>query len=322
MIDQSWLPENIDCRCDQQAQKAGKACESHFSLWCAGLGAFIFPVMFFKNDDSSSQTGDGADAEMSDKMPYEVVEGNSDAHMIFLCDHASNYVPLELAGLGLNKHVFDRHIAYDIGVAELTRGLAAHFGAPAVLSKFSRLLIDPNRGEDDPTLIMRLSDGAAIPANSRLDEAAGQDRLRQFYHPYHQAVSRVIDQALSRDTVPVLISIHSFTPAWKGISRPWHSGILWDKDPRFAQPLIAALKEPQDITVGDNQPYSGALRGDCLYRHGTSRGLAHGLVEVRQDLIGDGGGVEEWRKRLARAIEKAMTAKDLHKIIHYGSYSD
>lgn len=255
-------------------------------------------------------------------MPYELVAGNSGVQLIFLCDHASNYVPCELAGLGLNSHVFDRHIAYDIGVAELTRGLAAHFGAPAVLSKFSRLLIDPNRGEDDPTLIMRLSDGAVIPANSRLDEVGGQGRLQQFYHPYHQAVSKVIDQALSCDTVPVLISIHSFTPAWKGISRPWHAGILWDKDPRFARPLIAALEEPEDITVGDNQPYSGVLRGDCLYRHGTSRGLAHGLVEVRQDLICESAGVGEWCKRLARAIEKAMTAKDLHKIIHYGSYSD
>lgn len=278
--------------------------------------------MFYENDGSCPQISGGADTEIPDNMSYELVAGNSDAQLIFLCDHASNYVPRELAGLGLNRSAFDRHIAYDIGVAELTRGLAAHFGAPAVLSKFSRLLIDPNRGEDDPTLIMRLSDGAVIPANSHLDEAAGKDRLQKFYHPYHRAISRVIDQALSRDTVPVLISIHSFTPAWKGISRPWHAGILWDKDPRFAQPLIAALKEPQDITVGDNQPYSGSLKGDCLYRHGTSRGLAHGLVEVRQDLISDGAGIEEWRKRLALAIKKAMTAKDLHKIIHYGSYSD
>jgi len=278
--------------------------------------------MFSDNGGSFSQTGDGADAETSGKTPYELVAGNSDAHLIFLCDHASNYVPPELAGLGLNKHVFDRHIAYDIGVAELTRGLAAHFNAPAVLSKFSRLLIDPNRGEDDPTLIMRLSDGAVIPANSRLDEEGEKDRLEQFYHPYHRAISRIIDRALSREIVPVLISIHSFTPAWKGVSRPWHAGILWDRDPRFALPLIAALRGQQDITVGDNQPYSGALKGDCLYRHGTSRGLAHGLVEVRQDLIGDGAGLEEWLERLVRAIKKAMAAKDLHKIIHYGSHSD
>ncbi len=278
--------------------------------------------MYIENVGSSSQAGDGAEAEMPDKLSYELVAGNSHAPVIFLCDHASNYVPPELAGLGLSKHVFDRHIAYDIGVAELTRGLAAHFDAPAVLSKFSRLLIDPNRGEDDPTLIMRLSDGAVIPANSRLDEAAGKDRLEQFYHPYHRAISRVIEQALSCEIVPVLVSIHSFTPAWKGMPRPWHAGILWDKDPRFAQPLIAAFKAQRGITVGDNQPYSGALKGDCLYRHGTSRGLAHALVEVRQDLIGDSNGIEEWLERLARAIKKAMTAKDLHKIIHYGSYSD
>jgi len=287
-----------------------------------GLRRTYIALMFLKNDASLPPARTGVDTGMPENMSYELVAGSSDAQMLFLCDHACNFVPPELANLGLNEGAFESHIAYDIGVAELTRGLAARFGAPAVLSKFSRLLIDPNRGEDDPTLIMRLSDGTVVPANAHLDERAKNDRKRQFYHPYHRAISEVIDQAFSRDTVPVLISIHSFTHAWKGISRPWHAGILWDKDPRFAQPLIAALREQQDITVGDNQPYNGALKGDCLYRHGTRRGLANGLVEVRQDLIGDSGGVKEWLERLERAIKKAMMANDLHKVIHYGSRSD
>lgn len=262
------------------------------------------------------------EAGTRDYVAYDLIAGDRDAKIIFLCDHASNFVPQELENLGLDAAIFDRHIAYDIGVAELTRGLAAHFGAPAVLSKFSRLLIDPNRGADDPTLIMQLSDGAIIPVNAQLDEAAREKRLRQFYHPYHQAISSVIDQVIAADTIPVLISIHSFTPAWKGTPRPWHAGILWDKDPRLALPLIEALSDQGDIVVGDNQPYLGALKEDCLYRHGTRRGLAHGLIEVRQDLIADDRGIGEWQGRLVQSIEKAMRVKDLHKIIHYGSHSD
>ncbi len=275
--------------------------------------------MYLKNDDLPPLVPEAA---MQENISYELIAGSCAAKIIFLCDHASNSVPEELDYLGLEQHIFERHIAYDIGVAELTRGLAAHFGAPAVLSKFSRLLIDPNRGLDDPTLIMRLSDGAVIPRNSQLDDTATQDRLQRFYHPYHLAITREIDQALSEGNIPVLISIHSFTHAWKGIARPWHAGILWDKDARFVRPLIAALTDQGDIVVGDNQPYSGSLQGDCLHRHGTGRGLAHGLVEVRQDLIGDSAGIEEWLERLVGSIEAAMGAKNLHKIIHYGSHSD
>jgi len=259
---------------------------------------------------------------LQENVSYELIAGDFSSSIIFLCDHATNFVPEELDNLGLDEHVFERHIAYDIGVADLTRSLAAHFGAPAVMSKFSRLLIDPNRGEDDPTLIMRLSDGAVIPLNSRLGEAEKKDRLQRYYQPYHSAISDVIDHSLSEGSIPVLISIHSFTPAWKEVPRPWHAGILWDKDARFARPLIEALEDQRDIVVGDNQPYSGSLRGDCLHRHGTMRGLSHGLVEVRQDLISDAQGIGEWRDRLIRAIETAMQAKDLDKLIHYGSHSD
>ncbi len=273
-------------------------------------------------DTQQAHVSGAVETDLQENTSYELIAGDFSSGIIFLCDHATNFVPEELENLGLDEHVFERHIAYDIGVAQLTRGLAAHFGAPAVMSKFSRLLIDPNRGEDDPTLIMRLSDGAVIPLNSRLDDAEKKDRLQRYYQPYHAAISDVIDNSLSEHSPPVLISIHSFTPAWKGVSRPWHAGILWDKDPRFARPLIEALEDQRDIVVGDNQPYTGALRGDCLYRHGSLRGLAHGLVEVRQDLIGDDRGICEWRDRLIRAVETAMQAKDLNKIIHYGSHSD
>lgn len=278
--------------------------------------------MLLENEKGSERGPAEQKAGTHENSPYELVAGNPDAKMIFLCDHASNFVPEHLDNLGLGAPVFERHIAYDIGVAELTRALAARFDAPAVLSKFSRLLIDPNRGMDDPTLIMRLSDGAVIPLNALHGEAERDHRLQYFYQPYHQAIQEEIDKALEQEKTPVLISIHSFTPAWKGMQRPWHAGILWDKDPRFAVPLIAALSEQRDIVVGDNQPYTGALKGDCLHRHGTLRGLAHGLIEVRQDLIADVSGISEWTERLVQSIQTAMATKNLHKIIHYGSHSD
>jgi len=293
------------------------------NFFMAGQPGYNYiPCMLFNTENPSSSVSSVKAAALLKDASHEVVAGKHDQKIIFLCDHASNLVPDHLDNLGLDEATFERHIAYDIGASELTRGLAAHFGTPAVLSNFSRLLIDPNRGIDDPTLIMRLSDGAIIPENAQLEETARGHRLENFYHPYHQAITDIIDQALSEELAPVLISIHSFTPAWKGHPRPWHAGILWDKDPRFAQPLISELRNQDDIVVGDNQPYKGALKGDCLHRHATQRGLAHGLVEVRQDLICDDDGVAEWVDRLVSAIQKAMKAKDLHKIIHYGSHSD
>lgn len=260
--------------------------------------------------------------DVSDNPSYEIVGGDLAGGIVFVCDHARNTVPEALKSLGLDKRQFERHIAYDIGVADLTRQLAGQLGVPAVLSKFSRLVIDPNRGVLDPTLIMRLSDGAIVPGNARLSDAEIEARRVMLYDPYHHAIEDVLETARRREIFPVVISIHSFTPVWKGVERPWHVGILWDKDPRFAKPLIETLIQQGDIVVGNNQPYRGWLDGDSMHRHGTRRGLAHALVEVRQDLIGDASGIEEWCDRLVQAIQSAMTSKDLHKIIHYGSHSD
>jgi predicted N-formylglutamate amidohydrolase len=182
--------------------------------------------------------------------------------------------------------------------------LAVALGAPAVLSRFSRLLIDPNRGVDDPTLIMQISDGLIVPGNVNIgpDEAAA--RIERYYRPYHKAVERLIEAGIAAGKPPVIVSVHSFTQAWKGVPRPWAIGVLWDKDPRLALPLLAALREIPGIEVGDNAPYSGQLKGDTLYRHGTARGLAHALVEVRQDLILGAEGQAQWAGLIADALRK------------------
>lgn len=253
---------------------------------------------------------------------FTYIEGDPACGLVLVCDHADNHVPAEYGDLGLPPSEFQRHIAYDPGAAPLTRLLAASLGAPAVLSTFSRLLIDPNRGEDDPTLIMRLSDGAVVPANAAIGEAERQSRIARFHLPYHAAIDAAVERAIATGVIPVLFSVHSFTPVWRGVPRPWHAGILWDKDPRFAVPLIDALREDASLVVGDNEPYAGALLNDTMYRHATRRGLAHALIEVRQDLIADEARVASWSARLAPILARLNAQPDVHVVRRYGSKAE
>lgn len=237
---------------------------------------------------------------------FRVLSGNPASGVLILCDHANNAFPPGYGTLGLPADQLVRHIAYDIGAAEVTRRMSQQLDAPACLTHYSRLLIDPNRGEDDPTLIMRISDGAVVPGNKVLSPDERQKRKTLYYDPYHAAIDQVIDQAVAAGTVPMLFSIHSFTHAWKGKPRPWHCAVLWDEDPRLAVPLIEALRAEGDITVGDNEPYSGRLKGDCMWRHGTMRGLAHCIIEVRQDLIAEERGQAAWASRLSRILKSLL----------------
>ncbi len=239
---------------------------------------------------------------------YCVLPGRADRGLIVLCDHAGNALPAEYGTLGLPAAQLERHIAYDIGVTPIVRALAAKLDAPAIMTRYSRLLIDPNRGRDDPTLVMRLSDGAVVPGNRKLDAAERDKRLHLYYDPYHRTIDAIIDQCLATSVAPVLLSIHSFTESWKNFTRPWHVGVLWDRDARLAHPLLEAFYAEGDLIVGDNEPYAGQLEGDCLWQHGAQRGLANAIVEVRQDLIRDAGGQAAWSDRLCRIVEKILPA--------------
>jgi len=251
--------------------------------------------------------------------PYIRVGGNPASGLILLCDHASNLIPDEFDGLGLSASELGRHIAYDPGAARVTAALAAHLAAPAVMSNFSRLVIDPNRGENDPTLIMRLSDGAVVPGNLHVEAGERRRRIARFHAPYHAAIAATIDEGLAAGSVPALVSIHSFAPVWRGRARPWHVGVLWDHDPRLAAPLIAALAADSTLAVGDNEPYSGVLANDTLYRHGTRRGLAHALIDIRQDLIADETGAKAWADRLRQILVELSQQQEVHEIRHHGS---
>ncbi len=240
------------------------------------------------------------------RHPVEHVEGDPAAGVLILCDHASRHVPADYGDLGLPPAQFERHIAYDIGAAAVTRRLARELGAPALLTDFSRLIIDPNRGEDDPTLVMRLSDGAIVPGNARADAAEIERRLARFHRPYDAAIAAAIDAAVAAGAPPAIVSIHSFTPVWKGVPRPWHAAVLWDRDPTLALPLLAAFAAETDLVVGDNEPYRGGLPGDTIDRHATKRGLPNALIELRQDLIADDAAAEAWGVRLAGLLRPLL----------------
>ncbi len=252
--------------------------------------------------------------------PFEIVEGDRTRGMLIVADHAMRALPEEYGALGLPAAEFERHIAYDIGAEGVTRGLAARLGVPAVMATYSRLLIDPNRGEDDPTLIRQLYDGTIVPGNYPMSPEERARRLDLFHRPYHDAVgSLVASVAAEGRRAPFVVSVHSFTPRMQGIARPWHVGILWDSDDRAARPLIEMLSAERGLVVGDNEPYDGALKGDTMYRHAIVNGYAHALIEIRQDLIADPAGIAQWVDRLAPILEAIDALPDIHEVRRYGS---
>lgn len=240
--------------------------------------------------------------------PFEIVGAERSSRWLVTCDHAANTVPDFVAGgnLGIAAEDLGRHIAYDVGAAGLARALAGRLGAPAILSNFSRLVIDPNRGEKDPTLLMRLYDGTIIPANRHADAAEQERRLARLYRPYHDA----LEELAARRPDTVILAIHSFTPCLRGRDpRPWHVGVLYSHlDPRLSEALLARLKTEADLCVGDNEPYSGHLPGDSIDRHALSQGRHNTLIELRNDLIGTEAAQAHWAGRLAPHLEAALAA--------------
>ena len=237
------------------------------------------------------------------EQPVEILRGDPACGLLVLCDHASNAVPDDLGDLGVPEREFTRHIAYDIGAAAVTRRLSGLLGVPAILTTFSRLVIDPNRGREDPTLVMRLSDGAIIPANARIDDAGIAERIRRFYAPYDRAIDSAVAEAERAGAPPMIVTMHSFTRFWRTVERPWHVSILFDRDDRLARPMIDGLQaDPAGLVVGENEPYGGGLPGDTIDRHATARGLPNALVEIRQDLLLEASGIEEWAQRFAELM--------------------
>lgn len=225
------------------------------------------------------------------------------APWLVTCDHASNRVPPHVAGgdLGLPPDEMARHIAWDVGAGGVALALAAALDAPAVLGRFSRLVIDPNRGEDDPTLLMRLYDGTIVPVNRFADAAERERRLETLHRPYHAALERMAERPGT-----ALVAVHSFTPRFRDRPpRPWHVAVLSAGDRRLADPLLARLRAEPGLVVGDNEPYSGHLPGDSVDRHALAHGRPNALIEIRNDLIGTEAEQAAWGARLAPMLVAA-----------------
>ncbi|WP_341893920.1 N-formylglutamate amidohydrolase [Ferrovibrio terrae] len=248
--------------------------------------------------------------EAAEPPSFRVLNPLGRAPAVLICDHASRIVPPALRNLGLPDDELLRHIGWDPGTAAITEQLARALDAPAVLSGVSRLVIDCNRRPDDPTLICEVSDGTVVPGNRDLGEAERERRMARYFRPYHAAIADTLDTARQRSAQPALLSIHSFTPALRAREepRPWHIGVVWDRDGRLAQPLLQALRDEGDLLVGDNLPYSGRDHsGYSIFEHGQNRGLHHVMIEVRQDLVASEAGIAEWAGRLERCFRRMLT---------------
>ncbi len=237
-----------------------------------------------------------------DPPPVEMHRAQGDSRFVLIADHAGQRIPGRLRDLGLAQHERDRHIGWDIGIAGVTRRLAEKLDAIAILQVYSRLVIDCNRPLQAPGSIVAVSDGTVVPGNQDLTDAQKAARALEIFAPYHACITRELDRRSAREEAPVLIAMHSFTPEFGGVARPWHAGVLYQRDARLAHALLAALRS-EGWVVGDNQPYAVSDASDyAIPVHAERRGLLHVELEIRQDLIADAQGQEAWAERLARVL--------------------
>lgn len=249
----------------------------------------------------------------ADPQPVEILRPGGRSPFFLTCDHAGRRFPVALGTLGLSPADLERHIAYDIGAGGVTRGLSEQLDATAILQRYSRLVVDCNRSPAMHDFVAVKSEDTEIPGNRDLAADDLAARTREIFTPYHQAITRALDARAAAGQATVLVAVHSCTPVYHGVWRPWHVGVLYDRDDRFARIMLDLLSEDGALTIGENQPYE--LTHDRDYSvplHGEDRGILHVELEIRQDLIGDDDGQAAWAARLAgvlgRALERAQRA--------------
>jgi predicted N-formylglutamate amidohydrolase len=254
----------------------------------------------------------------NDPPPFQLLNPQGKAPLILVCDHASNAIPESMDQLGLSATELSQHIAWDIGAAELTQRLSARLDAVAVLCGYSRLIIDCNRPPGDPTSIPKISDGIVIPSNQNLSDSQAEQRLETFFWPYHHAITNAYAQIWRHGLAPALIAIHSFTPRLQhGAPRPWHIGLLWNRDSRLKEPILKLLEADPELCVGDNVPYSGRDVGFTMETHAGAAGLPHVEFEIRNDLLANEMGWEQWANRLEELLQTVLADQSIHSVLHY-----
>jgi predicted N-formylglutamate amidohydrolase len=241
-----------------------------------------------------------------DPPPVAVYNGAGRSPFVLVADHAANIFPRALAGLGISAAEAERHIALDIGIANLSRMAADALDAALIQQNYSRLVIDCNRPPGAVTSIPEISELTPIPGNVGLTAAERRAREREIFQPYHDAIAAALEQRRQANAPAALIALHSFTPVFKAAARPWHAALLYHRDPRLAGALIALLRNEAGLNVGDNEPYFVSDETDyTIPVHGERRNVPHALIEIRQDLITEEKGQREWAQRLARILPEA-----------------
>ena len=238
--------------------------------------------------------------------PFEVAGRDGGSPFVIICDHAARRLPRALCNLGLTEAALGTHIAWDIGAGGVARRLATVLDAFVVLQRYSRLVIDCNRPLDAVDSITTRSERTTIPGNQNLGAGAAKSRAQEIFHPYHDQIRGELDRRKTSGRTGLLVAVHSFTPVFLDVARPWHVGILYNRDARLAEPLLGLLRDEGDLVVGRNKPYAVSDLSDfSVVHHGERRGIPHVEIEIRQDLIADPGGQHAWAERLARLLPAA-----------------
>ncbi len=238
-----------------------------------------------------------------DVAPLDVQGCDGQSPFVIVCDHAGRLIPRSRGSLGLSEGQLASHIAWDVGAAGVAQRLGTALDAYTVCQRYSRLVIDCNRPLDAADSIVARSERTSIPGNQDVASGEAAERAQQIFHPYHDEIQRTLDQRAAEGRPTVLVAMHSFTPVFLDVARPWHVGVLYRRDSRVAKPLLRALRYEGDLVVGDNEPYAASDVTDySIVHHGERRGLPHVEIEIRQDLIADARGQDAWAKRLARLL--------------------
>ncbi|MFN3828222.1 MAG: N-formylglutamate amidohydrolase [Micavibrio sp.] len=238
--------------------------------------------------------------------PYDLINLEGDPQLILTCEHAGDIVPRQLGLLGLEPEDFRCHYAVDVGVDDVTRELSRLMNAPAILGNYSRLVVDLNRTENHPMTFATTGEGKPVPGNIGISAEEGERRLREIYRPYHTALDGLIESVIARGYIPIVISVHSYTPVFFNFARPWEVGFMYASDDRVSLPLIRHF-ESLGYNVGKNQPYDRRVaRGGAISRHAERRRLPCSMIEFRNDMISNKKDAHHWAKLFADGLQEVL----------------